>query len=66
MSYALVRRSRAVAPSFPSFDRSFERFFNSLGFEANEDEKSWTLSLDVPGVSREDLNITIDGAIVRF
>jgi len=66
MSYALVRRSRAVAPSFPSFDRSFERFFNSLGFEANEDEKSWTLSLDVPGVSREDLNITIDGPVVRL
>lgn len=65
-SFALVRRSRAAAPTFPSFDRSFERFFNTLGFEAQEDEKAWTLSFDLPGVSREELNITVEGNVVRL
>jgi HSP20 family protein len=31
-----------------------------------QDDKSWTLSLDVPGLSREDLAISIEGAVVRI
>jgi HSP20 family protein len=31
-----------------------------------QDDKSWTLSLDVPGLSREDLSISIEGAVVRI
>ena len=65
MFFAPVLRTRGVSPSYRSFDRSFERFVNSLGFDAQEDEKAWTLSLDLPGVNREDLNIAIEGAIVR-
>jgi HSP20 family protein len=66
MFFAPVLRTRAVAPSFPTFDRSFSRFVNSLGFDVKEDEKAWTLSLDVPGIAREDLDIAVDGAIVRI
>lgn len=66
MSYALVRRNRALAPTFPSFDRSFERFFNTLGYDVKEDEKAWTLSFDLPGVAREELAITVEGAVVRL
>ena len=66
MFFAPVLRTRAAAPSARSFDRSFERFFNTLGFDVKEDEKAWTLSLDLPGVAREDLAISIDGAIVRI
>jgi HSP20 family molecular chaperone IbpA len=66
MFFAPVLRTRAAAPSFRSFDRSFERFFNTLGFDVKEDEKAWTLSLDLPGIAREDLNISIEGAIVRI
>jgi len=66
MFFAPVLRTRAVAPSYRSFDRSFERFFNTLGFDVKEDEKAWTLVLDLPGIARDDLAITVDGAIVRL
>jgi HSP20 family molecular chaperone IbpA len=66
MFFAPVLRTRATAPSFPTFDRSFERFFGTLGFDVKEDEKAWTLSLDMPGVAREDLDIAVEGAVVRI
>jgi len=66
MFFAPVARTRAAAPSFRSFDTSFERFFNTLGFDVKQDEKAWTLSLDLPGVARSDLDISIEGAIVRI
>jgi len=66
MFFAPVLRTRTAAPSFRSFDRSFERFFNTLGFDVKEDDKAWTLSLDMPGVMREDLNISVEGAIVTI
>jgi HSP20 family protein len=73
MFFAPVVRSRAFSPSFRSFDRSFERFVNDAfysnvrpGFQVEQDEKAWTLNLDVPGIAREDLAITIEGCIVRI
>ena len=66
MFYAPVRRNRSLATSFPTFVRSFERFFNTLGFEAKQDEKAVTLTLDLPGVSKEDLKIDIEGAVVSI
>jgi HSP20 family protein len=66
MFFAPVLRTRTTSPSYRSFDRSFERFFNTLGFDVKQDEKSWTMSFDLPGVTREDLNISIEGAIVRI
>ncbi|MGJ7579476.1 Hsp20/alpha crystallin family protein [Variovorax sp. RHLX14] len=54
-------------------DRNFERFVNGALLsgpqsvpEVEQDEKSWTLSLDVPGLSRDDLSIGIEGACVRI
>ena len=53
-------------------DRAFERFVNEAFAGARrsplveQDDKSWTLSLDVPGLSREDLSATIEGAVVRI
>lgn len=52
--------------------RSFERFFNDAfaaprrSLDVEQDDKSWTLSLDVPGLAREDLTIGIEGAVVRI
>ncbi|MBI2768874.1 MAG: Hsp20 family protein [Burkholderiales bacterium] len=73
MFFAPVVRSRAAAPSFRSFDRSFERFVNeafftpgAAGFKVEQDDKAWTVTLDVPGIAREDLAINIEGAIVRI
>jgi HSP20 family protein len=73
MFFAPVVRTRAMSPSYRSFDRSFERFVNdafyanaSGGFDVQQDEKAWTVTLDLPGVAREDLAIDIEGAIVRI
>lgn len=71
MFFAPTVRARSYSPR--AFDRSFERFFNDAFAVApqaaqklEQDEKSWTLSLDVPGLAREDLSISIEGAIVRI
>ena len=55
----------ATRPFSPRFDdRSFERFVNQAfssvstarqGVKIEQDDTSWTLSLDVPGLSREEL-----------
>lgn len=73
MFFAPVVRTRAVAPAFRSFDRSFERFVNDAfftnshrGFDLKEDDKAWTVSLDVPGIAREDLAINVEGPVVRI
>ena len=71
MFFAPTLRTRSYSPR--AFDRSFERFFNDAftftpqrSFQLEQDETSWTLSLDVPGLSREDLTIGIEGAVVRI
>ena len=73
MFFAPVVRTRAVSPAFRSFDRSFERFVNDAfftnatrGFDVAQDNKAWTVTLDLPGVAREDLSIDIEGSIVRI
>jgi HSP20 family protein len=73
MFFAPVVRTRAMSPAFRSFDRSFERFVNDAffsdaarGFNVEQDEKAWTVTLDVPGVAKEDLSINVEGSIVRI
>lgn len=73
MFFAPVVRTRDSAPAFRSFDRSFERFVNdaffsnaSRGFDIQQDEKTWTVSLDLPGLAKEDLSINIEGTVVRI
>jgi HSP20 family molecular chaperone IbpA len=74
MFFAPVVRTRAASPSFRSFDRSFERFVNEAffagttnpGYKVEQDDKAWTVTLDLPGVAREDLLVNIEGAIVRI
>lgn len=69
MFFAPALRARAYAPA-RSFDRAFERFLNdsftgAAGVKVDQDDDAWTLSLDVPGVSREQLSIDVDGSVVR-
>ena len=71
MFFAPTVRTRSYSPR--AFDRSFERFFNDAfayaparSVKIEQDDKSWTLSLDVPGVSRDELSIGIEGAVVRI
>ena len=70
MFFAPAIRTARYVPH--SYDRSVERFVNqafsaarqSLNIE--QDEKTWTLTLDVPGLSRDDLSVGIEGAVVRI
>ena len=73
MFFAPVVRTRAHSPAFRSFDRSFERFVNEAfftnthpGFNVEQDEKAWTVTLDLPGVAKEELSVNIEGSIVRI
>ncbi len=70
MFFAPTIRTTRFVPR--SYDRAFERFVNDA-FAGNrrsplveQDDTSWTLSLDVPGLSREDLSISLEGAVVRI
>ena len=65
--------ARAHSPAFRSSDRSFERFVNDAffsnahrGFKVEQDEKAWTVTLDLPGVAKDELSIAIEGSIVRI
>ena len=70
MLFAPTLRTARFAPR--SYDRAFERFVNEAFTGASrsplveQDDKSWTLSIDVPGLSREDLTIGIEGAVIRI
>jgi len=75
MFFAPVVRTRATVPAHRSFDRSFERFVNDAffgdasaarGVNVAQDDKAWTVTLDLPGIAREDLAINVEGAIVRI
>jgi len=70
MFFAPTLRATRFVPR--SYDRAFERFVNDAFAGARrsplveQDDKSWTLSLDVPGFTREDLAVGIEGAVVRI
>ena len=73
MFFAPVVRTRAMSPAFRSLDRNFERFVNDAffgttgaGCNVEQDDKAWTVTLDLPGVAKEDLAINIEGSIVRI
>lgn len=72
MFYAPALRTRAFVPAARGFDRNFERFLAdsffgaSTGLKLEENESAWTVSLDVPGIAREQLTLEVDGAVVRI
>lgn len=73
MFFAPVVRTRATSPALRSFDRSFERFVNDAffgqgfsGLNLTQDDKAWTVTLDLPGVGRDDVSISVEGPVVRI
>ena len=73
MFFAPVVNTRPHSPAFRSFDRSFERFVNDAlfsdarqGSKVEQDEKAWTVTLDLPGIAKDELSITIEDSIVRI
>lgn len=76
MIFAPVIRRAAYAQAPRSADLALQRFLmgtlaqptaaRSAGCAVTQDEKATTLQLDVPGLSREQLQISIDGSVVRL
>ena len=70
MFFAPVYRTRPQATALRALDRSFERFVNdALGqrqASAEQDDATWTITLDVPGVTRDQLVIGIEANVVRI
>ncbi len=74
MFFTPVIRRTAYAPSLRALDRSLERFLNDtlpstsagrhVRFE--QGEQAFTLSLDLPGLGKEHLNIGIEANVVRI
>lgn len=72
MFYAPALRTRAYVPAARAFDRSFERFLSDTFFtpvargpKVEQNDAAWTVTVDVPGIAREQLAIDVDGAVVR-
>jgi len=70
MLFAPALRTTRYVPR--TIDRTFERFVNNAftaaerSLQLEQDDTSWTLSLDVPGLAREDLSVGIEGAVIRI
>ena len=64
MLFVPVIRRSAVVPSL----RAFDRFFSEAAPAAQPaaDDKPIEMSFDVPGVSREQLSIGIEGNVIRI
>ena len=72
MLFAPVIR-RTSTPALRSADLAFERFFHDAlqvpatkGYTFAQNDTSFTLQLDIPGIGKEQLSIGIEGAVVRI
>jgi HSP20 family protein len=74
MFFAPTTTNTAVtAPNRSTSELGLQRFMRDVfggltpvAYEIDEDEKSWTLRIDVPGVPRNQLLVQIDGKTVRI
>ena len=72
MLFAPVIR-RTSTPSLRSADLAFERFFNgslqapaAKNYSFEQNDTSFILQLDVPGLGKEQVTVGIEGAVVRI
>lgn len=73
MFYAPALHTRHAVPAFRTFDRGLERFVSDAllagsgrNLSVQQDDKAWTVTLDLPGVSRNELDIQVEGTAVRL
>ena len=60
---------QALRPAARSFDRFLDDTLQSNRYQARsveQDDTSYTLSFDVPGITRDQLSIGIEGSVVRI
>ena len=72
MFFATTNQPQLRRQAYANAGRTLERFLDdTLRANTNsavaytQDETSFTLTLDVPGIAKDQLNITIEGAVVR-
>ena len=73
MFFAATAQPQLRRPSFASASNTVDRFLNDAIQSARhqsaaytQDDSSYLLQLDVPGVSKDQLSIAIEGAVVRI
>jgi HSP20 family protein len=71
MLFAPVIRRAAFVPAMRSLDRFFDEALQAPAARTNsgrieQDEKTYTLSFDMPGIAKEQLSIGIEGNVVRL
>ncbi|AEG91181.1 Hsp20/alpha crystallin family protein [Ramlibacter tataouinensis] len=73
MFFAPALRTGELARQPGVLDFGLERFLNDTyrhlgraGYELQEDDKSWLLAIDVPGVAKEHLAVHVEGNMVRI
>ena len=73
MFFATANPAYSGRSAFRPASRQLERFMadalqasRAQACKVEQDDASYTLSFDVPGISREQLNIGIEGSIVRI
>lgn len=73
MFFATTAPARHYRPAFAPTDRALQRFMAEAlqpsrhkAASITQDEKSFTLCFDVPGVAKDQLGIDIEGSIVRI
>ena len=65
-SYARAGSRRPSLQSFERFLDEVRRTPAQAGQSVQQDEKAYTLRFDMPGISREQLQIQIEDAVVRI
>jgi len=65
-SYARVVSRRPSLQSFERFLDEVRRTPTQGGQSLQQDEKTYTLRVDMPGISREQLKVQIEDAVVRI
>ncbi len=73
MFFAPALRNGELARQPGVLDFGLERLLNDtyrnlggVGYELQEDDKAWMLSIDVPGVTKEELAIHVEGNKVKI
>ncbi len=73
MFFAATTPSLAHRHAYSPASRSLERFLSeavqsgrNLAVGVEQDDKSFTLTFDVPGVARDQLSIGVEGNVVRI
>ncbi len=71
MFFATPVRHATYAPALRSIDRNLERFLtqglsSSRPVSVEQDEKTYTLQIDLPGLAKDQLRLEIENTVVRI